>query len=79
VSENVIAEGDIGHVVIIGGFAHEPLVETLTNITVDGYVVSVFAVVIEGLETIDVRIADLIEQCAVEEVVADKVVVAEEA
>jgi hypothetical protein len=54
-------------------------VETLTNIAIDGYVVSVFAVVIEGLETIDVRIADLIEQCAVEEVVADEVVVAEEA
>ena len=78
VSENVIAEGDIGNVVIIGSFAHEPLVEIVTNIAVDGYVMSVFAVVVEGLETIDVRIADLIEQRAVEEVVADEVVVAEE-
>ena len=79
VGENVIAEGDIGHVVIIGGFAHEPLVEIVTDIAVDGDMMSEFAVVVEGLETIDVRIADFVEQCAVEEVVADEVVIAKEA
>jgi hypothetical protein len=54
-------------------------VEIVTNIAVDGYVMGVFAVVVEGLETIDVRITDLIEKCAMEEIVADEVVVAEEA
>ena len=77
--KDIVLESDVGDIMIVMRLSHKPLVEVCTEIAFDGDVMAEFTVVVKGLKTINVRTADFIELGAVKVVIANEMVISEEA